>query len=91
MKLENYFNLAKTKNNLNSSRKLAKTLGLSQNAVFFYEQKRAIPSDQTMLKIADLAGVKPEIALLDMNIWRNEANPEVCKIYENLKNLTSKL
>lgn len=91
MKIENYFNLAKAKNNISSSRKLAKTLGLTQAAVFCYEQKRALPSDETMLKIADLAGVKPEDALIDVNIWRNETNPEICKIYESFKNQTSKL
>jgi len=85
MDIHNYFNLIKAKNNISSDRQLSKCLGISSASVFAFANKRAIPSDETMIKIADLAGLDKKQALIDVNVWRN-TNEEIIKIYNSFKN-----
>lgn len=50
---------------------LALKLGTPQ-AVHYYRSGKALPSDEVMAKMAEIAGVDPHEALLRLNMWRCE-------------------
>ena len=75
MDLIGYLDAARARAGLASDRQLAGALGLSQGAVFHFRHRRAFPADDVMIRLAQLAGVEPERALLDLNIWRTEGTP----------------
>lgn len=54
-----------------SERELSKTLGKAHNFVNNLLVGKALPSDEVMMKIADLAGLDKQAALLDLNVWRS--------------------
>ncbi|MBL4761689.1 MAG: hypothetical protein JKY93_03205 [Gammaproteobacteria bacterium] len=68
--LDDYINVAVIRNNFRSKREFCKSIGVSHNAINTYNNG-TFPSDDTMLKIADLAGIDKEIALLELGIWKN--------------------
>ena len=88
MRIENYLDLAKAKNNIKSNNELARVMGMSGTAISWIYTKKAKPTEDTMIKLADLAGVDKKIALIDLNIYRFENNPELKNIWEEIKNLT---
>ena len=53
-----------------SDRELSRRLGLAANSLNNYRMKRAWPSDEAMLRLAELAGADPDVALMDLNAWR---------------------
>ena len=62
---------AKEVGKLNSDRKLAEAIGLNSNtAISFIRRGVSLPSDETTVKLAELAGLDPQIALLQLNVWR---------------------
>lgn len=69
--IHDYLNGAKARNpELKSDRRLALALDLGETASYFWRRGRAWPSDESMIRIAELAGVDPEEALADLNVWR---------------------
>lgn len=56
-----------------SDRQLAVRLGLSQQTVNHWRTKRTWPSDETMVKLAELAQMDIAQALLDLNQWRSQS------------------
>lgn len=77
-----YMDKAKTCSGVKSDRKLAEMAGLAPNAAFFWKSGRALPSDETMVRICQLAQVDPVIGLLDLNIWRTTGFTQ--KTYVNM-------
>jgi transcriptional regulator with XRE-family HTH domain len=67
-----YIDAAKARSGIKSERKLSEFLGLKFVAISSYRTGRAFPSDDTMVKLAKMAGVNPDIALLELSVWRNE-------------------
>ena len=43
-----------------------------------------IPSEATMIRLAELAGMPKEEALIDLNLWRSKGNPEINKIWQRV-------
>lgn len=82
-----YIELAKQTSNCKSNRQLAKLLGISNVALAYIESGVNTPTDTTILRLAQLAEIAPEQALIDLGIWRNSGNPEALKVYEKLKKL----
>ena len=82
-----YIELAKQTANCKSNRQLAKLLGISNVALAYIENGTNTPTDTTILRLAQLADIAPEQALIDLNMWRNSGNPEALKVYQKLKNL----
>lgn len=70
--IDQYCDLAKDRAALASDRQLSRRLGFSTNSVTQWRTKRTWPSDDTMRRLADLAGMDQEQALIDLNIWRSE-------------------
>lgn len=77
-----YIDLAKKRTGAKSDRALCKLLEISPNMVISYN-KGVLPNDQTMIKLARLAGVSEREALLDLNIWRSTG--AVQKVYMAMK------
>ena len=70
--LAEYISRAKRRHGLRSDRALCRRLELSDGAIFMWTGRGAFPRDDTMVRLADLAGLDPELALLELNIWRSE-------------------
>ena len=84
MDINEYLDLAKEKQGIKSDRELAAALGHKSNqSIVFMRRGVTNPSDDTMLKIAELAGLSPEAALLRLNIWRSKT-PETRELYTTL-------
>lgn len=70
--LDWYIETAKIRSGASSDRKICEMLGMAENAVHAWKKKRVLPSDETMMKLAAIAGVDPWTALLDLNMWRSQ-------------------
>jgi transcriptional regulator with XRE-family HTH domain len=81
--LASYIEAAKKRNGLTSERQLAKALGISPSPFNGMVHGHYMPSDATMLRLAELAGVDPCVALLDLNAWRAK-DPNVKRVYGEL-------
>ena len=82
MNLLEYVDKAKKRSGVRSDIQLSKMLGVSSNAVSYYKNKNVLPTDETMIKLAAIAGVDPTQALLDLNVWRapEKVKPHYMKI-----------
>lgn len=60
---------------------LAVALGLQAGSFSQFKTGRAIPSDLVMLRLAELAKIPYEKALIDVSIWRNKKDPKIQKIW----------
>ncbi len=79
--------LAIDRQKLASNNKLAKELGITSASISVLNQGKALPSEETMIKLAELAGLPKEEALIDLNLWRSKNNPEVQKIWQRLSKM----
>jgi len=70
--IDDYIDLAIAKRNYKSDRQLGVALGFKSNTVNQWRTKRAWPSDEAMVRLADLCFEEKEQALLDLNIWRTQ-------------------
>ena len=77
--LNDYIEDAKTKQGIKSDRKLCEAIKVSPTAVTFYKNKGVLPTDDVMMRIAELGVNDIETALIDLNIWRSPAPAQ--KIY----------
>ena len=80
--INDYIDLARKKHSLKSDRRLSAALGLSEVAVQRWRAGVSIPSDDTMVKLADMAGISKEQALLELSYWR--ADGEAKSTYKML-------
>jgi transcriptional regulator with XRE-family HTH domain len=67
-----YIDRAKEFSKITSNRKLGVKLGVSEGAISQFKTGRAIPSDDTMIKLAKLAHVDKDLALMELNTWRTK-------------------
>lgn len=82
MFIDEYLDRVKKKNNLTSDRQIAPMLGVGFTAPSQWRTKRAWPSDDTMEKLAIMAGLDAEKALIELNIWRSQGQAK--SAYENV-------
>lgn len=66
---------------------LARELNMNKATLSFFRSGKALPSDDTMIKLAELAGMPKEEALIDLNLWRSKDKPEVQKIWQRLSKM----
>ena len=80
--INDYCQAAMIRQDIKSLRELGDKLGTSQTLPSQWKTGRAWPSDSTMKKLANLAGIREDIALLELAIWRTteDARP----IYEHI-------
>lgn len=79
-----YMQKAIARQQLTSNNKLAQELGITSASISVLNQGKALPSEDTMIKLAELAGLPKEEALIDLNLWRSKNNPELNKIWQRL-------
>lgn len=72
LSVDDYLDRAKSLQKIKSDNKLAKRLGITSASCSQYRLKRAWPSDQTMINIADLCQMDRGQALIDLNLWRSQ-------------------
>lgn len=78
---EEYAEKAMKRCNINSYNQLAKMLEIKQPSVVIFKSGKKLPSARTMVKLAKLAGVPEEKALMDLAAWANADKPEIADIY----------
>lgn len=88
MNIENYINLAKTKNNIKSNNQLAKSLGISGASLSLFLQGKSTPSPETIIKLGELSGIDGETVFLDYLSEKYKKYRQTSKIIDNLKNRT---
>ncbi len=66
---------------------LASEIGVNKSALSQMNTGKILPSEATMIKLAELAGLPKEEALIDLNLWRSKNNPEVQKIWQRLSKM----
>ena len=66
---------------------LAAEIGINKSAMSQLATGRTLPSEATMIKLADLAGLPKEEALIDLNLWRSKNNPELNKVWQHLSKM----
>ena len=70
MFLTDYIERAKAVSGLVSDRRLSVALEISQPTISLYKRGLCIPTPAKMVKLAQLAGVSPEVALLHRASWQ---------------------
>lgn len=71
MTLEHVLDRAKERANLRSDRELGRAIGSSNPSyISFYRTRNVLPSDGQMIRLAELAEMDPNEALLWLNVWR---------------------
>ena len=83
MTLFDYIDKAKENRGFSSDRQLAKALNISPNTTSQWRNRGVFPTDDTMRIIAIMADEDPDLALLELNIWRSK-RPETREAYENI-------
>lgn len=79
-----YADKAIVRYNLTGYSNLARELNLNKATLSYFRNGKALPSEDTMIKLAELAGLPKEEALIDLNLWRSKNNPELNKIWQRL-------
>lgn len=79
--LDEYIDRAVERTGL-TDRQLGIFLGKGRATVSHWRCKRTWPADGTMIALAEVAGMDPEQALIDLNIWRSTG--ETRRIYQRL-------
>lgn len=78
-----YLDTAKARQGFKSDRQLSSALGYSSAVAHQLRSRFTPPSDETMVKLATMAGVPASEALMDLNIWRSKST-EVRSAYEKI-------
>lgn len=79
-----YVEKAKENSQIDSNNKVASKLGISSASIAIFCNERGYPSQETVLKLANLAGVSPEKALIDFNLWKTKDKPNAQKVWLKL-------
>lgn len=78
-----YIDKARQNSGATSDRKLSELIGMAPNTAFFWRSKKSFPSDDTMIRLAEIAQIDPQIALVELNAWRNHGT-KAAPIYERM-------
>ena len=70
--------------NLTGYNNLAREIGITKCSMSIFRAGKALPSEETFLKIVELAGLPKEEALIDLNLWRAKKNPELSKVWSRI-------
>lgn len=73
--------------NLTGYNNLAREIGITKASMSALRAGKTIPADSTMIKLAELAGMPKEEALIDLNLWRSKDKPELQKVWQRLSKM----
>lgn len=68
--VDDYLDAAIEKQELGSDRQLARLIGIAQTSISQFRTRRSFPSDETMVKLARLAGLDEQVALIELSFLR---------------------
>ncbi len=87
MIFNDYVTVAKQVQNIESDYALCKLLSIKTPSFIALKKGKSLPKPTTILRLAQLANIPAEQALIDLNLWLSADNPEALKVYEKLKKL----
>ena len=71
--IDDYIDAARARAGLPSDRQLALTMKIDPATLNGWRMKRTWPADGQLFRLAELAGIDPKIALLQLNAWRTKS------------------
>lgn len=93
MNFLNYVEKAKEKNNYKYLSQVSEGLSMTKGAFSFLYNGKGLPTEETVVKLADLAGIDAEEALLDLSIWRAKKikDKRILEAYKKIKKYYEKI
>lgn len=88
---KDYMLLAINRQGLRGNNALAREIGINSAAMSALYTGKSLPAESTMIKLAELAGLPKEEALIDLNLWRSAAQPEIQTVWIRLAKMISML
>lgn len=82
MEISEIIDAAKKKSGIKSNNGIARAIGITSAAMVRINSGFGLPSDQTMIRLGELAGIDRARALLLLNMWRTEG--EAKKTYSDI-------
>ena len=87
MNFTDYAEKAISRYGLTGYNNLAREINITKASMSRLRSGQANPSDSTMIKLAELAGMPKEEALIDLNLWRSKDKPELQKVWQRLSKM----
>ena len=87
--IDDYCDMAKKIADIKTDSELARRLGITHAAISGWRTKRIWPSENVMIKLADLAHMNPEIALIHLETWRTSGRAQ--ELFVSIANKLSEL
>lgn len=81
---KDYMSLAINRQGLKSNNALARELEINNAAMSALYRGKSLPAESTMIKLAELAGLPKEEALIDLNLWRSASQPEIQTVWSRI-------
>ena len=81
MNFNEYAEKAIVRYGLTGYNNLARELGMTKSSISMLRSGKNVPSEETMIKLAELAGLPKEEALIDLNLWRSKNDPKRHEIW----------
>lgn len=83
---QDYVFEARKKQNIYSNNKLAARIGIAGSSLSVMMNKKTLPAEETIIKLAELAEIPPEEALLDLACWKANT-PKTKELWDKLRKL----
>ncbi len=89
MKLDDYIDAAKAKHDLISDNALNRFMGFSGNACHTWRTGKSLPTPDSMVALAEAAGLDPHLALADLGLWnaKKDGKDRLAAVYRDLKRI----
>lgn len=87
MTINDYINIAINRLHLKSQNELARELNISTAYMANLKTLKRLPSEETMLKLADLAGIEKEKALIDLNLWNAKNDAARLEVWQRISKM----
>ena len=75
------------KNQSLTQNELAKKIGISNACMSKMKTAKILPSEETLLKVAALAGIPAEKALIDLNLWRSKDDAARLEVWQRISKI----
>lgn len=79
-----YVEKAKETSNIKTDKQVAELIGITSASISGFCKVKNYPSQETVLKLANLAGISPEQALIDFNLWKTKDKPNAHAIWQKM-------
>lgn len=91
MEFKEYTNKVIARYGLRGQNAVAREIGITTASMSQFTTGKALPSESTMIKLAELAGLPKEEALIDLNMWRSKDKPELQKVWQRISKMIGAL